>query len=82
MLLHYTLLHSLQTRNTIAGGRPVAEAGAHAEEALAGVGALDGALEAEEGVVLDGALPQVLARPLVDHAEDERVLLHVTLPSK
>ena len=31
-------------------------------------------------MVLDGALPQVLARSLVDHAEDERVLLHVTLP--
>ena len=30
-------------------------------------------------MVLDGALPQVLAGALVDHAEDEGVLLVVTL---
>jgi len=43
----------------------VPEAGAHPEKILARRVALDWGPEAEEGVVLDGALPQVLASFLV-----------------
>ena len=57
----------------------VAEPRAHPEEVLPGVVALDGRAEAEEGVVLDGALPEVLARLLVAQPEEEGVLLLVAL---
>ncbi len=42
-------------------------------------GNLGGALEAEERVVLDSTLPQVLARLGMEQAKDKRVLLLLTL---
>ena len=72
-----------QSYNGDRGGQttvlPVSEARSHSEEALACVGSLHRGLEAEERVVLHGALPQVLTRLLVQQAEHKVVLLLVTL---
>jgi hypothetical protein len=57
----------------------IPEPRAHPEEVLSGGGSLDRGSQPEEGVVLDGALPQVLARFLVVQTEDERVLLFAAL---
>ncbi len=61
---------------------PEPEAGPHAEDLLALRVALDGPLEAEEGVVLHGALPQVLTRALAVEAKHKRVLLLPSLTIK
>ena len=53
---------------------PVAEARAHAEEVLARARRLGGGLQPEEGVMLDGALPQVLCRLLVVKPADDTPL--------
>jgi len=57
------------------GATGIPEARAHAEEVLTGGGTLYGRPQPEEGVVLHGALPQVLAGLLVVQPEDKRVLL-------
>ena len=61
------------------GRVPVAEAGAHADEPGARRALLDGAAQPEEGVVLHGTLPQVLAGLGMVHAEHKRVLLFLPL---
>lgn len=53
----------------------VSEAGAHPKKVLPRRRALDGSAQPKEGVMLDGALPQVLAGFLVVQPKDERVLL-------
>ena len=53
----------------------VPEPGSHSEEVLPCIWALSGGPQPEEGVVFDGALPQMLARFLVPQPENESVLL-------
>ena len=60
-------------------GVPVSEARPHADEARLGRVLLHGPPQPEEGVVLHGTLPQVLAGLGVVHAEHEGVLLLLTL---
>lgn len=58
---------------------PVSELWPHSDEVLPCVGISDRAAQTEESVMLDRALPHVLARLLVYHSKDKGVLLDMTL---
>ena len=58
---------------------PVSESRPHPEEALPALGSRDRTFKPEECMMLDGALPQVLTRFLVNQLEHKGMLLFSTL---
>jgi hypothetical protein len=60
----------------------VAKPRAHADEALSVGRVASGSTEAKEGMMLDSALPQMLASFFVGHLEHESMLLLITLQRK